>query len=94
VRLSNCHVLVGRQRADRCFADCHAVDVDVVVGLGNPGAAVVAVQPDGFDLESIHVAYPHVAVLENQLTIGPASQNSVADLGLFTPVVCLIEFTV
>jgi hypothetical protein len=31
VRLSNCHLLVGRQRADVYVADFNVVDVDVVV---------------------------------------------------------------
>lgn len=45
--------------------------------FGRPGSAQIDVDPYGFDLQPIDGTKPHVRFLQGQLTVHPATQNTV-----------------
>ena len=62
---------------DALVTDGHIIDIDMVVVGGGPAAAVVKIDPNGFNFQRFNIAHSHVGFLENEFTINPATQDAV-----------------
>src|SRR5262249_43167202 len=64
-------------RPDGLAGDHEVVEVQVQLLRGGPGATVVDVDPDRFDLEPAHVAEAEVGLRECLLAVDPGAEDAV-----------------